>query len=36
VVAGLARDYHPDLRHGNHDAMTAINVTYDRLQKILT
>jgi hypothetical protein len=31
----LVKDYHPDLRHGNTDAMIAINDAYERLMKRL-
>ena len=31
----LAQDYHPDLRHGSTEAMTAVNDAYDRLRKAL-
>jgi hypothetical protein len=31
----LAKDYHPDLRHGSTEAMTAVNDAYDRLGKAL-
>ena len=31
----LAKDYHPDLRHGSTEAMAAVNDAYDRLRKEL-